>query len=85
MWYAIHALGVRHVVIAGHTKCGGAAACAAAVTAGTNLVVPGAGGIEHPINAWLAPLVKIAETLGPKPGEYSQPAPQNHDHGKTRS
>jgi hypothetical protein len=25
--YAVHALGVEHVVIAGHTHCGGAAAC----------------------------------------------------------
>jgi carbonic anhydrase len=65
MYYAIHALGVRHVVVAGHTCCGGAAVCAAAAKAGAGLVDPGAGGASAPINHWLAPLVKLAASLGP--------------------
>jgi carbonic anhydrase len=70
MYYAIHALGVRHVVIAGHTACGGAAACAAAAKAGSSGVVPDAGGETAAINQWLAPMVKLVGTLGSSPSAY---------------
>ncbi|KZT18507.1 carbonic anhydrase [Neolentinus lepideus HHB14362 ss-1] len=57
--YAVVHLGVEHVVITGHTKCGGAAACLAAQD---NLAVP-AHGLAAPLNKWLAPLVQIASSM----------------------
>ncbi|KAH7928015.1 carbonic anhydrase [Leucogyrophana mollusca] len=60
--YAIKVVGVEHVVIVGHTKCGGAIACYdAAKEAGTNSGTEL--GSESPINRWLAPLTKLAGSL----------------------
>ncbi|TFK76343.1 carbonic anhydrase [Pluteus cervinus] len=62
--YAVDHLGVEHVVIVGHTFCGGAAACLAAAQSGNTTVT-----LEHlpptdPLNRWLAPLTQLTSTLG---------------------
>lgn len=54
--YAVHHVGVSHVVLVGHTQCGGAAACFAAANAS-----PPAGPPSTPLDRWLAPLVAIAK------------------------
>ncbi|TFK45318.1 carbonic anhydrase [Heliocybe sulcata] len=69
--YAVAHLGVEHVIIVGHTKCGGAAACLGASphpSSPTPLAVP-SHGPSAPINKWLAPLVDMASTITPKPGQ----------------
>ncbi|EMD31081.1 hypothetical protein CERSUDRAFT_89485 [Gelatoporia subvermispora B] len=53
--YAVEHLGVTHVVIVGHTHCGGAAACHAAAQAPAD---PAASGT--PLARWLAPLTALA-------------------------
>ncbi|KDQ62440.1 hypothetical protein JAAARDRAFT_54395 [Jaapia argillacea MUCL 33604] len=60
--YAVGHLGVEHVIIVGHSKCGGAAACLAAAQHPTGLADPEAGP-DAPLNKWLAPLVAIASSL----------------------
>lgn len=60
--YAVHALGVQHVVIAGHSACGGAAACAAAAAAAA-LPVPSAPE-DSALNVWLKPMTELAAGLG---------------------
>lgn len=61
--YAIAELGVEHVVVAGHSHCGGVAACLAA--AQEKPTEPGA-----PLQRWLAPLTDLARSLdGPQPLE----------------
>ncbi|KAI0782013.1 carbonic anhydrase [Abortiporus biennis] len=58
--YAVEQLYVKHVVIAGHTYCGGAEACL------DEALHPGH--LEPPIKDWLMPLVKLAEqVLAEKP------------------
>ncbi|KAH9915939.1 carbonic anhydrase [Epithele typhae] len=51
--YAIEHVGVQHVVLVGHTNCGGAAACAQMAAA-----PPAA--TDSPLMRWLAPLVALA-------------------------
>ena len=53
--YAVEHLGVSHVILVGHTNCGGAAACAKAAAA------PSAAPPSSPLERWLAPLVEIAK------------------------
>jgi len=61
--YAVDSLGVEHVVVVGHTQCGGAAACFnAAQGAAGSLPVPSASA-EAPINRWLTPLTSLASSL----------------------
>jgi carbonic anhydrase len=84
MYYAIHHLGVRHVVVAGHTKCGGAAACSAAAARSDGLVDPGAGGEDAAINSWLAPLTKIAKDLGAEAGKLRRYCYQADAHDPER-
>lgn len=60
--YAVHALGVEHVVIVGHSACGGAAACQAAAAA-SSLPVP-AFPESSPLNTWLKPMTALAASLG---------------------
>ncbi|KAI0033447.1 carbonic anhydrase, partial [Vararia minispora EC-137] len=76
--YAIENLGVEHVVVVGHTQCGGAAACYEAAKeaklkyrhpfqgADTAYSNPGANtsaNAKTPLGRWLAPLTDIAASL----------------------
>ncbi|GBE86776.1 Carbonic anhydrase [Sparassis crispa] len=56
--YAVDELRVSHVIIAGHTQCGGAAACHAAAAAIDDDVEP-----ATPLARWLAPLTALARDL----------------------
>ncbi|GJE98258.1 carbonic anhydrase [Phanerochaete sordida] len=61
--YAIAELGVEHVVVVGHSHCGGVAACLGAAAAPP--AAPSA-----PLGRWLAPLTDLARALhGPQPLE----------------
>ncbi|EPQ50288.1 carbonic anhydrase [Gloeophyllum trabeum ATCC 11539] len=62
--YAVAELGVEHVLIVGHTKCGGAAACTAAAAAAAATPVPSLPPSAS-INRWLAPLAALAAKLAP--------------------
>lgn len=62
--YAVHHLGVSHVVVAGHTQCGGAAACHAAANSATP-----AGPPSTPLDRWLAPMIALAKEVGGTPAE----------------
>ncbi|KAH9838405.1 carbonic anhydrase [Rhodofomes roseus] len=62
--YAVLHVGVSHVIMVGHTQCGGAAACIAAANAS-----PPAGPPSTPLDRWLAPLVTIAKETGHGPAE----------------
>ncbi|RDX49542.1 carbonic anhydrase [Lentinus brumalis] len=55
--YAVEHVGVSHVLLVGHTNCGGAAACAQAAKA------PAASEPASPLERWLAPLTEIARTV----------------------
>ncbi|EIM87607.1 carbonic anhydrase [Stereum hirsutum FP-91666 SS1] len=55
--YAVENVGVEHVVIVGHTACGGAHACMAASAA------PPSEPPATPLARWLAPLTKLAASL----------------------
>jgi len=62
--YAVNVLGVEHVVIAGHTHCGGAAACLQAAQAQTKSSDASQAPVsETPLGRWLAPLTKLVTTL----------------------
>jgi len=54
--YAVGDLGVEHVLVVGHTNCGGAAAC-------LNTVQEGAPPPAPPLGRWLAPLIALVRTL----------------------
>jgi len=56
--YAIEPVGVEHILVVGHTNCGGAAACLEAALAGTPPPPP-----TTPLSRWLAPLTALACTL----------------------
>ncbi|KAG8688710.1 hypothetical protein FRC09_012768 [Ceratobasidium sp. 395] len=56
--YAVENLGVEHIVIAGHTQCGGAAACHAAAQ-----TLNSAGPPTTPLARWLGPLTDLAASL----------------------
>ncbi|KDQ56200.1 hypothetical protein JAAARDRAFT_133195 [Jaapia argillacea MUCL 33604] len=60
--YAVGHLKVEHVIIVGHSKCGGAAACLAAAQHPSGLPDPDAGP-NAPLNVWLASLVELARSL----------------------
>ncbi|KZP29539.1 hypothetical protein FIBSPDRAFT_727362, partial [Athelia psychrophila] len=56
--YAITAFGVQHVLVVGHTHCGGAAACmSVARTPSPSLAA------DTPLGRWLAPLTSIASSI----------------------
>ncbi|KAK2466802.1 hypothetical protein APHAL10511_001060 [Amanita phalloides] len=66
--YAVHHLNVQHVMIVGHSKCGGAGASLAAVRSDLYHICGHARTLheypeEHPLNRWLAPLTKFVESL----------------------
>jgi carbonic anhydrase len=50
-------VGVEHVIVAGHTNCGGANACLAAAASPTSSAP------STPLTRWLAPLIAIATQL----------------------
>ncbi|KAI0094189.1 carbonic anhydrase [Irpex rosettiformis] len=55
--YAIAHVGVEHIVLAGHTNCGGAQACLAAAAS------PSHSSPSTPLERWLAPLTALAVEL----------------------
>jgi len=55
--YAIGVVGVEHVIVAGHTHCGGAAACYDAARAATTATS------ETPLSRWLTPLTEHIASL----------------------
>ncbi|KAJ7063499.1 carbonic anhydrase [Mycena amicta] len=67
--YAVDHLGVEHVVIVGHTECGGAAACFGAAhspafsESATSCVVDPSLPVDAPLNQWLTPLTKLVASL----------------------
>jgi len=59
--YAVKAVGVEHVVLVGHTNCGGAAACLqAANDAAANTGAPQS---DTPLARWLSPLTELVQSL----------------------
>jgi carbonic anhydrase len=66
--YAVEHLLVKHVVIVGHSECGGAAACIGAVQSpkypelGPAQTLPD-NSAEEPLNRWLAPLTELVASL----------------------
>jgi len=56
--YAIEPLGVKHVIVAGHTQCGGC------VGAWNHCANPPANVPDAPLVRWLTPLIKLADSLG---------------------
>ncbi|KAH9851190.1 carbonic anhydrase [Lenzites betulinus] len=57
--YAVVHVGVQHVIIVGHTNCGGAAACHAAAQANP-APAEDAPPPADPLGRWLAPLTELA-------------------------
>ncbi|KAL0570806.1 hypothetical protein V5O48_011142 [Marasmius crinis-equi] len=61
--YAVDFLGVEHVVIVGHTECGGAMACHGACGGSSyGQTIPSLPA-DDPINKWLQPLTTLAASL----------------------
>ena len=60
--YAVEHVGVAHVLLVGHTNCGGAAACAKAAA---QPPAPSPSPAADPLGRWLAPLTELARGLGP--------------------
>ncbi|KAH9972317.1 carbonic anhydrase [Lactifluus volemus] len=56
--YATEVVGVEHILVIGHTNCGGATACLDASTENTSPSEP-----TTPLARWLAPLTKHVRTL----------------------
>ncbi|KAJ6623478.1 carbonic anhydrase [Mycena sp. CBHHK59/15] len=67
--YAVDHLGVEHVVIVGHTGCGGAAACFGAAcspsfsASATSCIVDPGLPADASLNEWLTPLTKLVASL----------------------
>jgi len=59
--YAVDALGVEHVVIVGHTACGGAAACLQG--ARQRQQQSDVSSAQSPLQRWLAPLTSLVSSL----------------------
>ncbi|KAI6142950.1 carbonic anhydrase, partial [Pisolithus tinctorius] len=60
--YAVNVVGVEHVIIVGHTHCGGAAACLEAAQAQASNSPPTVSP-DTPLGRWLAPLINLVTTL----------------------
>ncbi|RPD70228.1 carbonic anhydrase [Lentinus tigrinus ALCF2SS1-7] len=58
--YAVEHVGVTHVLLVGHTNCGGAAACAAAAQSSPSSPSTPP---KSPLERWLAPLTELARGL----------------------
>ena len=63
--YAVEHVGVQHVVLVGHTNCGGAAACAKLAQEPPTTSSPSSAESESPLLRWLGPLTDIARALPP--------------------
>ena len=63
--YAVEHVGVEHVVIVGHTNCGGAAACRDAASAAASADHEHGHGhaADSPLKRWLGPLTDLARAL----------------------
>jgi len=68
--YSVDMLQVQHVVVVGHSNCGGAAACLGAIrrsdtfnTDGSVVTVPTIPE-DAPLNRWLITLTELADSLG---------------------
>ncbi|KAK7467278.1 hypothetical protein VKT23_004336 [Stygiomarasmius scandens] len=77
--YAVDHLGVEHVVVVGHTQCGGAAACFGASSnfiPGRPIATVPSLPDNAPINRFLAPLTELAASLqlSSAPAEEAVPA-----------
>ncbi|KAF8124303.1 carbonic anhydrase [Boletus edulis] len=59
--YAVGTVGVEHVIVAGHTCCGGAAACYEAVAARSATATKSE--IKTPLTRWLTPLMELIASL----------------------
>ncbi|KAG2145442.1 carbonic anhydrase [Suillus bovinus] len=59
--YALKVVGVEHVVLVGHSNCGGAAACLKAVEDAA--ADPGASQPDTPLTRWLSPLIAHVQSL----------------------
>ncbi|KAF8484188.1 carbonic anhydrase [Gautieria morchelliformis] len=62
--YAVRHLGVKHVVVVGHSQCGGCKAALAASKNGPNAPADPELPSNAPLNIWMAPLVRLAWSLG---------------------
>ncbi|KAI6005373.1 carbonic anhydrase [Pisolithus marmoratus] len=60
--YAVNVVGVEHVIIVGHTHCGGAAVCLEAAQAQASNSPPTVSP-DTPLGRWLAPLINLVTTL----------------------
>ncbi|TDL27041.1 carbonic anhydrase [Rickenella mellea] len=58
--YAVEQLGVEHVIVVGHTQCGGAAGAYAAACSNPE---PSPTPPATPLERWLAPLISLARDL----------------------
>ncbi|KAI6117045.1 hypothetical protein EDD16DRAFT_1520243 [Pisolithus croceorrhizus] len=62
LMFAVNAVGVEHVLVVGHTHCGGAATCLEAVQAQASNSPPPVSP-NTPLGRWLAPLTNLVSTL----------------------
>ncbi|KAF8588288.1 carbonic anhydrase [Ramaria rubella] len=74
--YAVRHLNVKHVVVVGHSRCGGCDVALQASRTGPDTPVDSSLPRDAAINTWLAPLVKLAWSLRqklPKPEDLTLP------------
>ncbi|KAI6095465.1 carbonic anhydrase [Pisolithus sp. B1] len=62
LMFAVNVVGVEHVLVVGHTHCGGAATCLEAVQAQASNSPPPVSP-NTPLGRWLAPLTNLVSTL----------------------
>jgi len=71
--YSLKHLQVEHVVVVGHTKCGGVTAALAAAQANSNpSLTLNNEPASDPLNLWLAPITKLALELKPQYSSKSE-------------
>ncbi|KAL4244183.1 Carbonic anhydrase [Abortiporus biennis] len=68
--YAVLHLGVEHIIVVGHTQCGGAAAaCSAAASSLSSSSDESNNNSKEPLERWLSPLVDLAKQVISEEGE----------------